>query len=161
MHHVMKQLKGYHDSNVDTIVDKILISVGTNDIRYSNDSDQLKLKLKSLCSVIKDLYPNSRVFFQLLIPLPCHHKNDWHTNSNVLRFNRAIFNECIFRKFHVMDAFSVFCDPRRNLFSPELRDTRYFIGHNIHPSEQRGMGILAKLYLRAIHSKFFDPYTFQ
>ncbi len=161
MHQVKKQLTEYYNNNVNTVVDKILISVGTNDIRYSDNFDHLKLKLKSLCSVIKDLYPKSTVFFQLLIPLPCHHKNDWRTNSNVLRFNRAVINECIFRRFHVMDAFTAFCAPQRNFYSPELRDSRYFVGSNIHPSEHRGMGILAKFYLRAIHSKYFDPFTFQ
>ena len=130
-------------------------------IRFNNDFSHLKLKFKSLCSTIKDIYPNSKVFFQLLIPLPCRHKNDWYTNSNVLNFNRIIVNECVFRKFYVMDAFTVFCAPRRNSSSPELRDPRYFVGSNIHPSEQKGMGILAKLYLRAIHNKFFDPFIFQ
>lgn len=57
MHHVIKQSEDYHNNNSNTIVDKLLISVGTNDIRYTNDVVRLKLKLKSLCSNIRDLYP--------------------------------------------------------------------------------------------------------
>ena len=76
-------------------------------------------------------------------------------------FNRAIYNECVFRRFYVMNAFTAFCSPHRSPDSPELRDSRFFVGRNIHPSEARGMGVLAKLYLRAIHSRYFDPYIFQ
>ncbi len=60
-----------------------------------------------------------------------------------------------------MDAFQAFCMTFRDLRYPALRDNRLFNGNNIHPSEARGMGVLAKLYLRAIHSKHFDPFILQ
>ena len=161
MHHVMAQLKEYASSHKDTVVDKICISVGTNDIRYCNGVGHLRLKLKSLCFLIKDLFPSSKVYFQLLIPLPCLHSNDWNTNTKVMDFNRIIINECIFQKFCVMDAFAPFCAPRRDFWTPELRDYRFFKGNDIHPSVAKGMGVLAKLYIRAIHSKFFNPFVFQ
>ena len=161
LHQVIDQLKRFKSTNGDDIVDKICISVGTNDIRYCIHVWHLRAKFKYLCSLIEELYPTSKVFFQLLIPLPCINKNDWHTNSNVLDFNRLITNECVFRRFHILDAFGVFCTPYRDLSSPELRNPRLFVGSNIHPSESKGMGILAKLYLRALHSKYFDPFTFQ
>ncbi len=110
---------------------------------------------------INELFPGCRVYFQLLIPLPCRHKNDWSTNGKVIDFNRLLVNECTYRKFHILDAFKVFCSPYRNQWSPELRNNLLFEGSDIHPSKSRGMGALAKLYLKAIHSNFFDPFILQ
>ena len=161
MHHVMGQLKSYAASNVGTVVDKVLVSVGTNDIRYCPNIDELRPKYKSLCSQITELFPNSRVYFQLLIPLPCKHNSDWITNSKVIHFNRMIVNECIFRKFHVLDTFSAFCSPFNDPRYPELRNSKLFNGSDIHPSKTRGMGVLARFYLRALHSKYFNPFILQ
>ncbi len=162
IHHVMNQLRDFKSANSSVIVDKICISVGTNNIsQIDNGSHNIKYKFKSLCALIKELYPSSIIYFQLLLPLPCRNMHDWKTNSDVLTINRIIINECIFRRFHVLDAFQAFCMVSRDRRLPELRNNRLFIGSNIHPSEARGMGVLAKLYLRAIHSKFFDPFILQ
>ncbi len=161
MHHVMGQLKAYATSHADTVVEKICISVGTNDIRYCRGVSHLSLKFKSLCLLIKEIFPHSKVFFQLLLPLPCLHRNDWITNSKVIEFNRIIVNACIFNKFCVSDAFAAFSAPRKDFWSPELRDYRLFKGSDIHPSEARGMGVLARLYIRAIHSRFYNPFVYQ
>ena len=161
MHHVMGQLNSYASSNVGTVVDKVLVSVGTNDIRYCRNVNELRPKLKSLCSQITNIFPNSTVYFQSLIPLPCKHSNDWITNNKVIHFNRLIFNECVFRRFHVLDAFSAFSSPFNNPRHPELRNGKLFDGSDIHPSRSKGMGVLARLYIRALHSRFFDPYILQ
>ncbi len=161
LHHVIGQVKAFAAANPNTVVDKLCLSVGTNDIRYCKSIGDLRPKLKSLCSYIEELYPGCKVFFQLLIPLPCLHKNDWVTNRKVLDFNRVLVNECTYRKFYVLDAFKVFCSPSYNPWSPEIRNSKLFDGTDIHPSKSRGMGALAKLYLKAIHSKHFDPFIMQ
>ena len=165
MHQVMGQLGKFHEFNKNIIVEKLFISVGTNDIRYCRDKGVSHLlgKLKSLCALIKDLFPDCKVYFQSLIPLPCLHERDWLTNSNVIDFNSLIFNECKFRRFHIIDAFSAFRDPQRVQYAPypELRNHVLFEGHDIHPSARRGMGVLARLYLRALHSRYFDPFVWQ
>jgi hypothetical protein len=75
--------------------------------------------------------------------------------------NSIIKNECIYRRFHILDAFRSFSmrfyDPRL----PHIRDNRFFRAGDIHRREAKGIGVLAKLYLRAIHSNFFDPFTLQ
>ena len=161
IHQVMEQIRDFKSKNESVIVDKICISVGTNDIRNADSLDKIKLKFKSLCALIKELYPSSKIYFQSLIPLPCKSRHDWRTNSFVIRMNSIIKNECIYRRFHILDAFCPFSlryfDPR----VPHIRDDRFFKAGDIHPSEARGMGVLAKLYLRAIHSNFFDPFTLQ
>ena len=161
IHQVMEQIRDFKSKNESVIVDKICISVGTNDIRYADSLDKIKLKFKSLCAMINELYPSSKVYFQSLLPLPCKSRHDWRTNSFVMNMNSIIKNECIYRRFHILDAFRPFSlryfDPQ----VPHIRDDRFFKAGDIHPSEARGMGVLAKLYLRAIHSNFFDPFTFQ
>ena len=164
IHQVMGQIRTYHEANKCVIVDKLFISVGTNDIRYCKDGvKHLTGKFKSLCSMIQELFPDSKVYFQSLIPLPCIHEGDWITNSNVIDFNSIIYNECKYRRFYILDAFSAFRDPFRIKFAPypELRNNMLFVGKDIHPSSRRGMGVLAKIYLRAIHSRYFDPFVWQ
>ena len=159
---VQKQLEDFAIGNEDTVVDKLLVSVGTNDIRFcKNGINHLRGPLKQLCSRIYELFPNSKVYFQSLLPLPCKNNHDWNTNSNVINLNRFIFNECIFRKFYFMDAFEMFRTPHYDTRSPHIRNDRLFELNGIHPNTRRGMGVLAKLYLRALHSRFFNPCVFQ
>ena len=161
LHHVMGQLRAFAEANPVTVVDKVFVSVGTNDIRYCPNVIELKPKLKSLCALISELFPKSRIHFQSLIPLPCKSPNDWVTNRKVIDFNRILVNECIFRRYHVLDAFSIFCTPFYDLSCPEIRNQMLFNGSDIHPSKNRGMGALAKLYIRALHSRYFDPFILQ
>ena len=127
IHQVMEQLQSFKSNNSDVIVEKLLISVGTNDIRYcSNGLYHLKGKVKSLFALIKEVYPHTKVYFQSLIPLPCRSREDWLTNRNVLDFNKIIFTECIFHHFYIMRAFEAFADHNRDFRSPELRNSKLF-----------------------------------
>ena len=137
---VTKQLVDYIESNPDVIVDKLLVSVGTNDIRYCKEGiNHLRGPLKLCCTKIKELCPNSRVYFQNLLPLPCLNLYDWNTNTNVLEFNRLIFNECGYRKFHCMNAFEKFAMPCYNRWCPHIRRDDLFEEKGIHPSPERGV----------------------
>ena len=162
--HVCKQLEEYAEINPNKHVDKLFISVGTNDIRRCNGTvEHLKGPLKILCVLIKQLFPNTKVFFQTLLPLPLKFEQDWTTNHIVWEFNRIIFNECIFRKFYIIDAFPVFTAQRQWGKPPIIREEPLFEKNGIHPSNniRGGMGVLARLYLRALHSKYFNPYSYQ
>ena len=162
MEKVAKQLEDYASANKDVTVDKICISVGTNDIRNCNNGvNHLRGPFKQFCQKVVDLFPDSKVYFQTLLPLPCNGDNDWKTNSKVIRFNQIIFNECIFRRFYIIDAFGSFMLPTRSRWSPHIRNDRLFSGSDIHPSVKKGNGVLAKLYIRVIHSKFFNPSVYQ
>lgn len=161
---VAKQLEDYAEANKDVIVDSICISVGTNDIRNCQQGvNHLRGPLKHFCKHIKSLYPDSRVYFQTLLPLPCKDNNDWQTNHKVIRFNKILFDECVFNRFYVIDAFKSFILPRWSWSrgSPHIRNDKLFDNNDIHPSVKFGMGVLAKLYLRVLHSKYFNPYVYQ
>lgn len=76
MDKVQKQLELFAASNPRTCVEKIILSVGTNDLRYCKDVGLLRGPLKQLCTQIKDIFPNAKVFFQSLLPLPIKDSND-------------------------------------------------------------------------------------
>ena len=161
MDHVGKQLREFYDTTPNVIVDKLFISVGTNDIRNcKNGVSHLKGPLKVLCKSINELFPNTRVFFQTLLPLPLKFEYDWYTNATVWEFNRIIYNECIYRRFYIIDAFFQFRD-QIYWDRPMSRCEPLFEDGGIHPNIKLGMGVLARLYIRAIHSRYFDPFVYQ
>ena len=160
---VRQQLMDFVKSNPDTDVTKIIISVGTNDIRNcKNGINHLRGPLKELCNTISELFPNStKVFFQSLLPLPLKHENDWYTNDIVIDFNWLIYNECIHRQFYYIDAFGPFTKFSRKVDEPFTRFDNLFEINGIHPNSTKGMGVLARMYIRAFHSKYFNPMVFQ
>lgn len=159
---VKKQLEDYRASHPNHDVMKIIVSVGTNDIRYcENGVEHLSGPFKDLCNTIRKLYPNSSVFFQSLLPLPNKDVNDWKTNKRVLNFNRLIWNACVYMRFYFIDAFFPFCKYNRRYNQPHSRFDKLFEVNGIHPNREIGMGVLARMYIRALHSKYFDPNTFQ
>ncbi len=86
---------------------------------------------------------------------------DWSTNRRVQDFNRIIFNECVYRRYHFIEVFYPFTKFRRQRNEPVSRFDRLFERGGIHPNPERGMGVLARFYIRALHSKFFNPCVFQ
>ncbi len=158
---VQKQLEAYAADNTGTKVWKIIVSVGTNDIRNSRNIDRLRGPLKQLCGKIQSLFPTARVYFQSLLPLPLKDSKDWLTNSTVQSFNRIIYNECIYRRFHYIEAFYPFTKFNRRWNEPYARFDKLFEVGGIHPNPEKGMGVLARYYIRALHSKLFIPSVFQ
>ena len=161
MNVVQKQLEDYAAANSDVVVDKIILSVGTNDIKNVQDLNLLRGPLKELCTKVNTLFPNSKVHLQSLLPLPIKNENDGLTNRRIIDFNRILFNECIFRRFYFIDTFYPFTKFKRAPYEPIKRFDPLFEKNGIHPNVDRGMGVLARFYIRAIHSKYFNPYVYQ
>ena len=161
MDKVQKQLEDYFAAHPNVQVEKILISVGTNDIRRINDVGTVRGPLKQLFSKICLLFPNCKVYVQSLLPLPLKDDNDRLTNKRIIDFNRILFNECVFRRFFFMDVFYPFTKFKRNFKEPVRRYDPLFETNGIHPNPQKGMGVLARFYIRAIHSRYFNPYVYQ
>ena len=80
------------NENPNVLIEKFLISVGTNDIRHCREGiSHLKGPLKQLCKTIKDLAPSSKVFFQSLLPLPLLRNAMAKTIvHNILTFNQML-----------------------------------------------------------------------
>ena len=149
--HVEESLVRYFNENHNVIVEKLIISVGTNDIRYCyNGIEHLKGPIKKLFKKVKELCPRTKVYIQSLIPLPVIHRNIVH---NVVCFNNLLINCCAFEHFYYLDVISNFLDERgmfrsKALFNSSVKD--------IHPNN-REMGVLAKYYIYVIHNKRFNP----
>lgn len=158
---VCRQVENFFAANPDVCVDKLFVSVGTNDLRKChNGINHLKGPLKHLSRTIKKLSPDSKVFFQSLLPLPMRSSNDWETNAKICDFNIILYENCMYNRFYYIDAYMPFCNGRKR-GSPDTRKEKLFDAGDIHPSKKKGMGVLARLYIRALHSHYFDPYVFQ
>ena len=159
---VINQLTDFFSSNPDVTVDKLIVSVGTNDLRNCRKGiDHLKGPLKDLCNTIGKLAPNTKVFFQSLIPLPIRGNYDWETNAVICDFNEILYSSCCYFRYYYIDAYRPFSLPRRRGVPDTRIENLFESGYGIHPRKGRGLGTLARLYIRALHSRFFDPGVFQ
>ena len=141
-------------ANKEIIIDQVFISIGTIDIRHSRREGvgKFKSKLFKLIRRIKELFPRAKIFFQSLIPLPITRENESYVARNLLQFNSMLFDVSKHEKVYMFDVFGMFLlgiyrNPR--LFPEGYRD--------IHPNK-RGLGLLAREYIKRIHCKNFDPF---
>ena len=156
--HVETSIKNYVAENPNVEIEKILISVGTNDIRYCPEGvGHLKGPLKYLTNTIKELCPRSKIYFQSLIPLPLYNnKNAPQIIKNILNFNQIIMNVCLYERCYYINVFNQLLDNRG-----QFRNNYLFKGNGDIHLNDRGMGILARNYIIAIHSNWFNPTVYQ
>ena len=131
-------------------VHKLFLCIGTNDIRYVKDGVQhLKTPITNLLKTANLLFPRASSFIQSLLPLPLQRPS---MICNVLDLNNLIYNICIRLKVFYMDILERFLDPWTG-----LRNAIYFPeADNIHLGKI-GTSVLARIYLRQIHSRRFNP----
>ena len=147
---VSKQLDQFYMSNHDDIVSQVFISVGTNDIRHCRASGvkHLKKALSDLAKKIKVLFPEANVWFQCIVPLPIQHI---YSIKNVIMYNNLLWEVCSNNKVYFMDCFGIFMG--RNGYRQEI----LFKGRDdVHPNNI-GLGLLARCYIKLIHSRNFNP----
>ena len=156
---VKKSIEDYVDQNPSVLVTKLFVSIGTNDIRFCKDGiGHLKNVICDFMRFLIVKLPSATIYFQSLPPI---HPNGCHfTEMNVIAMNNLIFSLCSRFKLYFFDAFNIF----RDMYG--LRNDRLFPGFNvekgmwdIHPNK-RGYGVLAKVYIYLIHSRWFNPMGF-
>ena len=133
-------------------VQKIFLSIGTNDIRYcfGKGVDQLRGPLKRLVLKIKDLFPNAKVFIQSVLPQQV--QNPW-TIKNVLGMNALIKSCCYEQKVYYINSFEDF-------LLPDGRSNSRLFDGPVHPT-RRAMGLIASRFIRIIHPRTsFNPEIF-
>ena len=131
-------------------IEKIFLSIRTNDIRYCQDGVGFLTKpLTQLFTKTKELFPNSNIIVQNLLPLPITNRYD---ANNVLDFNHMLFKTCTRFRFLMINVFEKFLG--KNGFRSKI----FFAQNdrNVHLNSA-GLGKLAKLYLTIIHSNYFNP----
>ena len=148
---VEQSIDNFYMTNSDSMVEKVFLCVGTNDIRncYHNGVKHLKSPLVQLVRKVKLLFPKACIYFQSLIPLPVRNQT---TIKNITDMNCLIFDICRNEHIFYLNVFWAFIghDGYRNkfLFPNNLND--------IHPNKI-GVGTLARFYIERIHSKRFNP----
>ena len=140
----------YVNHSHDFHIEKIFLSIGTNDIRYCQDGVGFLTKpLTQLLGKAKELFPNSNIVVQNLLPLPITNR---YVASNVLDFNCMLFKACTRFKCMMLNVFDKFLD--RNGFRSRLLFPANDRNVHLNPA---GLGKLAKMYLTIIHSNYFNP----
>ena len=153
---VKSDIASFVNENTDIVIEKLFVSIGTNDIRSCNKGvGHLKNPLSNLMKDINRLLPNTKVWFQSIPPI--HANGCRFTERNVLSMNVLIYDLCA--KFHLfyLDIFGAFIDRfghRNRLLFPKFDESKNIF--DIHPNK-KGMGILARFYIFLIHSKWFNP----
>ena len=153
---VREQIEGFYLSDEHAsggiIVDKVFVSVGTNDIRdcRENGTRALKIPLLYLAEQIKLLYPDAVVWLQNLVPLPWQHN---YTFRNVQEFNSVIYEVCKHAQLYFLDIFSEFLvfNPMYNVL--RRRESLFVDNKNIHLNKY-GLSRLARRYINLIHNSF-------
>ena len=146
---VCKQLDDFYISN-NHPVSKFFVCVGANDIRHCREKGirHLKSPLNDLARQIRTQFPSASVWFQTLIPLPHQHN---FTEVNVMQYNQLLYEICLLNRIYYLDCFSSF------LTHDGFRSEHLFHNRlNIHPNN-RGLSVLARIYLKLIHSRRFNP----
>jgi len=133
------------NSGADYQVMKVFLCAGTNDIKYFSDKGvhYLKPHINDLIKTAKYLFPSAVIYFQSLIPLPVNNRP--FIVEDIDQLNKIIYEACCRQRCFMIDAMS----EMMNKYS--IRNPALFKRNNIHPNAN-GYSVLAKLYLRAIHS---------
>ena len=153
--HSIKQVKRSLDnfsklSGEKYQVRKVFLCFGTNDIKQydPNGVRHLKTPINDLLKTAKNLYPLAEIYVQSLIPLPVNNRK--FIVEDIGELNRIIHDACCRQRCRMIDAMTVMLNEHY------VRNPVLFKRNNIHPNAN-GYSVLAKLYIRAIHSKRFNP----
>lgn len=116
-------------------VDKILFSLGTNDIKYSRHGVlHLKQIIINLISRAKELFPGCIILMHSCLPM----RNLYgYTCPNVLNFNRLINNLCELYNCMYVDCFRYF-------LSPDGYDYNRYLYYDWLHLNDVGLGVLAR-----------------
>ena len=131
-------------------VTKIFLSIGANDIHHAKCGVQhLKTPVASLLKTAKDLFPRAKIWVQSILPIPLQRKM---MINDVCDMNKLLHRACMRQSVFFLDVTDSFIDQ-----STGLRDVRFFpIKGNVHLGPI-GTSVLAKIYIRQIHSRSFNP----
>ena len=154
---IQHSLEEFASNNPSVHVKKLFLSFGANDIRYCKLTIRhLKNAVGDLLKMSKKLFPGAKIFVQSIPPV--HPNGLDHIPMNVINMNNLIFDRCSRYKIFYVDVFWAFIDRngnRNDRLFPRYDPIKNF--YDIHPSPKAGMPVLARFYLRLIHSKWFNP----
>ena len=115
---IIKNLVEFHDNEAADDVEKIIFSLGTNDIKYSvRGVRHLKRYLIDLVVKAKSLFPGAIILFQSCLPIRNLY---WYTVPNVHAFNKMIRDLCYDYNCVYINCFRDFLDDYGNDINTSL-----------------------------------------
>ena len=135
-------------------VDKIIISVGTNEAKYFNSDKynifrRYRAPLVNLVSTIKIMFPLAQIIFQSVLPIRIFYT---YTPQSVHLFNRLLIDICKSHGCVFFDCFGEFLDQFKYDFDTNLyRD-------NLHLNNF-GLSKLCRAYKYIIYRNVYNPLT--
>ena len=158
---VKANLEKFNQSNKDKDIHKIILSLGTNDIRNIKDVNILEEPLEDLLKSTKTIYPQAEIYVQSLLPIRLS-KGYSTANLEIVdkcySFNRLLFKEC--KKFNIfyVDLFKQFLTPGKP-GTRDIKDDLYV--DQVHLSN-RGVSVMARRFTYIVnkHSLLFHPTRF-
>ena len=136
----------YKNEDPSENVDKVILSVGTNDLRNNKRSTvgHLYTPMDNLISKIKTYYPGATIFIQSLLP---QRVQNAFTVSNVLGFNKLLLKLSAMNKCYYLDIFADFLGSNSHP-NPDL-----YRWDGVHLSN-KGLSVLARAYIAKIRGRF-------
>ena len=152
---IRQMAEDFHHENLPSIhkIDKIIVSVGTNDVKFYNPrvrnmSKDLKPKLITLVKVLKQLYPSAQVHFQTMLPIRITYN---YTAESVHQFNHILLNICTQYNCFFFDCFSRFLDNDGVFYNRTLFRDNYHLNN-------AGLKVLCRALKFLVYSNVFNPH---
>ena len=147
---ITQSLREFFDSHEDSKsdnIDKIIVSIGTNDIKYSQHGvGHLRKFLIELANTAKDLFPHATLIFQSCLPIKVTYS---YTVRNVLDFNSLLREICLSLDCVYLDCFNSFLSSDREDYN------KYLYSDWLHLNG-KGLAILAKWFKYVVNQSSFD-----
>lgn len=143
-------------------VDKIIINVGTNEIKNFNSfvknvHDYFWSPLCNLAGRLKQWFPRAQLIFQSILPIRRWYK---YNALSVISFNRLLVRLCRAHGCIFFDTFNLFLDVDEHdinwdLYTFSWRGRRFNQG--IHLS-QMGLSVLCRALKHAVYHNIYNPH---
>ena len=158
---VKTNLSNFNKANKEKVVDKLIFSLGTNDIRNIRDVTVLEEPLEDLVKATKSMYPQAEIYAQSLLPIRLskgYNLGNLEIVDKCYSFNRLLFKLCKKYNIYYVDLFKQFLTPGKP-GTRDIRDDLYI--DQVHLST-RGVSVIARRFTYIVnkHSLLFHPTRF-
>ena len=151
---IRKMAEDFHFENPKSLhkIDKIIVSVGTNDIKWYNSFKRnmrhdIKPKLVLLIEDLKKLYPSAQIHFHTVLPMRVVYK---YTATSVHQFNNILFELCCQYGCIFFDCFARFLNKDGVFYNRALFRDNWHLNN-------AGLKVFCRALKFLIYGKLFNP----
>ena len=147
---ITENIQNFHKTHAAAEADdieKIILSVGTNDIKHSRYGVRfLRKYLTDLIDTTKQLFPAAIIIIQCCLPIKCLYS---YIAKNVLDFNNLLKDLCLKNNCVFLDCFSDF-------LTRDFRSCNELLYHDWLHLNMRGVGLLSTWLKFVVNEHSFD-----